>query len=160
MSGLLPYPLRCERRGPCPPRVGRRAVRAAAVARRLQPAAAVLGGFVSTHLRVGVPPVEGLRPDVAVASGDPPVDGHTRTAPRLVVLLGGAPHAWLAAGVPAVWVVGPAAVLECGRRRAAVRQVGELLRVPWQPSMTLPVSALLGEGRVVRASSSPAEALG
>jgi hypothetical protein len=151
MSGTV-YPWRCERRGPCPPRVGARAVRAAVVARRLQPAAAALDGFVSTHLRMGVAPVAGLRPDVAVARGEPPVDGLALTAPELVVLLGGAPHAWLAAGCAAVWVVGPDAVLDCGRRRAVLRHPGERLRVPWQPSLTVSVGGLLG--------SSPAVALG
>jgi hypothetical protein len=83
-----------------------RRVHAARVARRLQPAARLAGGYASSRLRVLLPRERERRPVAALAVGDPPVDGITRTAPLLVVEFApGRPGWWIAAGSEVVWVI-------------------------------------------------------
>ena len=157
------FPALCTRRGPCPRPTSSRRQRAAIVAARLLPAARALGGFVSTQLRVTVPPFVDGRPDVAVALTDPPPDGHALTAPVLVVLLAGhptTPERWLAAGSSAVWVVHAETATEWTRRRVRSRDPDDVLKVPRRPALSLPVAGVTGDGRAGRGSSFRAITLG
>jgi hypothetical protein len=158
------FPPLCTRRGPCPRPTSSRRQRATLVAARLLPAARTLGGFVSTQLRVTVPPFVDGRPDVAVALTDPPPDGHAIAAPVLVVLLAGhataGPERWLAAGSSAVWVVHAETATEWTRRRVRTRHPDDLLKVPRRPALSLPVGAVTGDGRAGRGSSFRAITLG
>lgn len=85
-----------------------RRVAATRVARLLMPFAGLIGGYVSTELLVALPGGLG-HPHVALALGEPPVDGCAADCPALVVLLWdagrGAPGRWLEAGACAVWVL-------------------------------------------------------
>lgn len=108
----------------------------------LSPIAQSVGAFASAELTVTVGGVRRC-PDVALARGEPPVDGRLGRPPELIVVLGGdAPRAWLAAGSRVVWRLEPDAVIEYSR--GGTRRAGDgVLRVPGVPGARIPVGALL-----------------
>lgn len=126
-----------------------RRLRAARIARLLEPLSRGLGGYVSTQLVVCCPSGRVRRPDVAVARGEPPVDGRVAQVPELVVLLGrGAgtsaeAEAWLREGALAVWCLGGGEAVSYAAPRGVPRvRRGRWLTVPGLPVLRTDVADL------------------
>jgi len=113
----------------------------------LSPIAQAAGAFASAELIISVGPRDPGHPDVAVARGEPPANGHLERPADLIVVVGrDDPRAWLAAGTRTVWRLEADAVVEhseAGSRRAR----GGVLRIPGVPGARVPLDALLAPPR-------------